>query len=50
MAVELTGEEIELLRSLLVGVPLQGNFVQMEKTVSLIKSLLEKLNPVVVDG
>ncbi len=46
MTVELTSGEIEFLRSLLVGVPLQGNFVSMEKTVATIAALLAKLAPV----
>ncbi len=50
MTLDLTDEETELLKSLLVGVPLQGTFPQMEQTIAIIKSLLEKLNPVVVDG
>lgn len=44
MKLELTEEETEFLRSVLTGVPLQGSFVQVEKAVEVIRSLLEKLN------
>ncbi len=50
MNIELETEEVELLKSILAGVPLQGSFVQMEKTINIIKALLEKLNQVPVDG
>lgn len=44
MQLELTEEEREFLKSILVGVPLQGSFPQMEKTVAVIAALLQKLN------